>query len=164
MRLRKSRQRLIVIGSASAVLVAALGLAAVGLRNSAAFFHTPSEILAQAETPQGKGSQSARTVRIGGLVTVGSVRSEDGAAVFQLTDDIASVDVAFSGVLPSLFREGQCVIAEGALGANGRFIATRVLAKHDEQYRPPEITASPRLAHSCGTAGTAAAASGPAAS
>jgi cytochrome c-type biogenesis protein CcmE len=141
--MRKSRQRLIVIGSAAVVLAAAVALAAIGLRSSAAFFRTPSEILAQTE---GAG----RAIRVGGLVTVGSVRATGDAIVFELADDIASIEVAFAGVLPSLFREGQCVIAEGSLGADGRFAATRVLAKHDEEYRPPEIGDSPRLARSCG--------------
>jgi cytochrome c-type biogenesis protein CcmE len=141
--MRKSRQRLIVVASAAVVLAAAVALAAVGLRSSAAFFRTPSEVLSSSDP-------SGRAVRIGGLVTVGSVRSTDGAIVFELADDLASIEVAFAGVLPSLFREGQCVIAEGALGADGRFAATRVLAKHDEEYRPPEISDSPRLARSCG--------------
>lgn len=144
--MRKSRQRLIVIGSAAAVLAAALGLAVVGLRSSAAFFRTPSELLAE-PAPAG------RSVRVGGLVTLGSVRAaDDGAITFELADDDAALEVAYAGVLPSLFREGQCVIAEGAVGPDGRLSATRVLAKHDEEYRPPEISSSPRLARSCGAA------------
>lgn len=143
--MRKSSKRLIIIGSAALVLASAVGLAAVGLRTSAAFFRTPSEVLADAS------AGSNRAVRIGGLVTIGSVRTDDGAVKFELTDDIASVEVAFAGVLPSLFREGQCVVAEGALEADGHFRATRVLAAHDEEYRAPEITASPRLANSCGS-------------
>jgi cytochrome c-type biogenesis protein CcmE len=143
--MRKSRQRLIIVGSAAVVLAGAVALAAVGLRSSAAFFRTPSEVLADASEP-------GRAVRVGGLVTIGSVRATDGAIVFELTDDVAGIEVAYAGVLPSLFREGQCVIAEGALGTDGRFSATRVLAKHDEEYRAPEITDSPRLARSCGSA------------
>jgi cytochrome c-type biogenesis protein CcmE len=142
---------MIVIGCAAVVLAAAVALAAVGLRSSAAFFRTPSEVLAEADV-------SGRAVRIGGLVTIGSVRATEGAIVFELTDDVASIEVAFAGVLPSLFREGQCVIAEGALNADGRFAATRVLAKHDEEYRAPEISDSPRLARSCGAASELAAA------
>ncbi len=142
--MRKSNQRLIIIGSAAVVLAAAVALAAVGLSSSAAFFRTPSEVLAD-------GAGSNRAVRVGGLVTIGSVRTAEGAVMFELTDDIASIQVAYAGVLPSLFREGQCVIAEGAVGADGHFAATRVLAKHDEQYRAPEITESPRLAQSCGS-------------
>jgi cytochrome c-type biogenesis protein CcmE len=143
--MRKSRQRLIIVSSAGLVLLAAVGLAAVGLRSSAAFFRTPSEVLA---TP----GPSDRAIRIGGLVTVGSVRTEEGGVLFELADDLAAIEVAYAGVLPSLFREGQCVIAEGAVAADGTLRATRVLAKHDEQYRAPEITSSPRLAQSCGSA------------
>ena len=142
--MRKSRQRLIVIAASAVVLSVAVGLAAVGLRSSAAFFRTPSEILAEAPEP-------GRTVRVGGLVTLGSVRDADGVTVFQLADDHAAIEVAFAGMLPSLFRAGQCVLAEGTVGPDGRFAATRVLAKHDEEYRPPEISDSPRLARSCGS-------------
>jgi len=147
--MRKSSKRLIVIASAAVVLTAAVALAFVGLRQSAAFFRTPSELLAT-PTPDG------RSVRVGGLVTLGSLRSEDIAVVFTLRDDVASIDVVYSGILPSLFREGQCVIAEGVVGADGRFEARRVLAKHDENYQAPDIEAAPRLALSCGRPGAAA--------
>lgn len=142
--MRKSRQRLIIIGSAGVVLAAAVGLAAVGLRSSAAFFRTPSEILASQDVPD-------RAIRVGGLVTIGSVRTTEGSVLFELADDEGAIEVAYAGVLPSLFREGQCVIAEGSV-TDGRLAATRVLAKHDEEYRAPEITSSPRLARSCGSA------------
>jgi cytochrome c-type biogenesis protein CcmE len=72
--------------------------------------------------------------------------------IFELADDEAAIEVEYVGLLPQLFREGQCVLAEGAVGPDGRFKATEVLAKHDENYRAPEITASPRLARSCGKA------------
>jgi cytochrome c-type biogenesis protein CcmE len=136
---------MIIIGSAAVVLAAAVGLAAVGLKSSAAFFRTPSEILASPTVPD-------RAIRVGGLVTIGSVRTAEGGVLFELADDEAAIEVAYAGVLPSLFREGQCVIAEGEVGADGRLSATRVLAKHDEEYRAPEITSSPRLARSCGSA------------
>lgn len=142
--MRKSRQRLIIVVSAGVVLAAAVGLAAVGLRSTAAFFRTPSEILASPVDPD-------RAVRVGGLVTIGSVRTEEGVMHFELADDVAAIQVSFQGVPPSLFREGQCVIAEGEVGADGSLTATRVLAKHDEQYRAPEITSAPRLAQSCGS-------------
>jgi cytochrome c-type biogenesis protein CcmE len=144
--MRKSRQRLVIIASSGAVLALALALAAVGLRSTAAFFQTPSQVLAAVDRPDG-------AVRLGGLVTLGSIRTTDeGVNVFELADDEAAIEVEFAGMLPSLFREGQCVIAEGSLGVDGRFSATRVLAKHDEEYRAPEITSSPRLARSCGSA------------
>lgn len=146
--MKKSHQRMVVIGCAAVVLASAVGLAAVGLRSAVAFFRTPSEILAEARS-------DGRVVRVGGLVTLGSVRSEEGVAVFQLQDDLASIEVSYAGILPSLFREGQCVVAEGALGDDGSFSATRVIAAHDENYRAPEITESPRLARSCGAISTA---------
>jgi cytochrome c-type biogenesis protein CcmE len=144
--MRKSRQRLIIIGSAAVVLAAAIGLAAVGLKSSAAFFRTPSQI---SELMASQGLPD-RAIRVGGLVTIGSVRTDEGGVLFELADDQDAIEVAFAGVLPSLFREGQCVIAEGEVGPDGRLSATRVLAKHDEEYRAPEITSSPRLANSCG--------------
>ena len=147
--MRKSRQRLMIVSSAAVVLGAAVVLALVGLSSQASFFRTPSDLLAN-------GVEPGRSVRVGGLVPVGSVRSSDGAILFELSDDEGSIEVAFSGVLPSLFREGQCVIAEGSLGSEGRFDATRVLAKHDEEYRAPEISEAPRLARSCGPTATAA--------
>ncbi|MGD2134384.1 MAG: cytochrome c maturation protein CcmE [Maricaulaceae bacterium] len=148
--MRKSRQRLIVIASAAAALSLALVLVVIGLRSQVAFFQTPSEVLETAEL-------DGRSLRVGGLVTTGSVRTLDGAIAFELADDVAHIEVVYAGVLPSLFREGQCVIAEGAFGGDGRLAADRILAKHDETYQPREIGAAPRLAQSCGFEQTAAA-------
>lgn len=141
--MRKSRKRLVVIASAGVVLSVAVALAAIGLRGTAAFFRTPSQIVADASVPDG-------AIRVGGLVTIGSLRTSDAGIVFELSDDLAALEIAYAGVLPSLFREGQCVIAEGRLEPDGSFRATRVLAKHDETYQAPEISESPRLARSCG--------------
>lgn len=149
--MRKSRQRLIVIGSAAAALGLALVLVAVGLRSQVAFFQTPSELL---ESPE---ASAGRSVRVGGLVTTGSLRTSEGAIAFALADDVSDIEVVYSGVLPSLFREGQCVIAEGSLSADGRLAADRILAKHDETYQPREIGAAPRLAQSCGFSQSASA-------
>ena len=148
--MRKSRQRLLIIASAAVVLSAATGLMVLGLRSQAAYFRTPSQILAE-------NAEQGRAVRVGGLVTIGSVRTADSGILFELADDHGAIEVAYGGVLPSLFREGQCVIAEGAVGPDGRFDASRVLAKHDEEYRAPEIEDEPRLARSCGPATIASA-------
>jgi cytochrome c-type biogenesis protein CcmE len=98
------------------------------------FFVSPTDVRDQA-LPAGK------RFRLGGLVAPGSVsRAEDSLAVqFVVSDGAASVDVRFDGILPDLFREGQGIIAIGALSTNGRFEATEVLAKHDENYMPPEV-------------------------
>jgi len=117
--------------------VAALGIAAALVLNAfeknLVFFFTPSQIAAN-EAPQGK------TFRIGGMVETGSVkRQADGITVqFVVTDTAKSVPVVYKGILPDLFREGKGVVAEGRLGTDGVFRAEQVLAKHDENYMPPE--------------------------
>lgn len=143
------RRRLTVISVAAVAVMAALGLASLGLRDAVAFFVTPSEVLAEDIDP-------ARALSVGGLVVMGSVRSADGAMVFTLADDHASLQVRYAGIVPDLFREGQCVIAQGKIGEDGVLTARRVLAKHDEAYVPREIDAAPRLARSCGSTGRAA--------
>ncbi len=141
MKHRSRRMGLLAAGAAA--LCAALLLAAVGLRRTAAFFVTPSELV--------NTDANTRTVRVGGLVELGSVSSEGAAVTFRLVDDLAGVQVRYAGVLPNLFREGQCVIAEGRRRDDGAFEADRVLAKHDETYVPREIESAGRLAASCGS-------------
>jgi cytochrome c-type biogenesis protein CcmE len=117
--------------------VAALGLASVlvlnAFRSNLVFFFTPTQV-AQGEAP------TAVNFRIGGLVEAGSVRREaDGVKVhFVVTDTAKKIDVVYSGILPDLFKEGKGVVAQGKLGADGLFHADQVLAKHDENYMPPE--------------------------
>jgi cytochrome c-type biogenesis protein CcmE len=95
------------------------------------FFYTPTQIAAK-EAPQG------RTFRVGGLVEAGSV-ARDGVTVrFVVTDTAKTVNVRYEGVLPDLFKEGKGVVAQGQLGGDGVFVAREVLAKHDENYMPPE--------------------------
>jgi len=103
------------------------------LRNSATYFYSPSELAALPTKPTGQ-------IRIGGLVLRGTL-ANDGARgiVFKVTDLKSSLEVRYSGILPSLFREGQGVVAEGRLGHNGVFAADTILAKHDERYMPPEV-------------------------
>lgn len=117
--------------------VAALGIAAAlvlsAFEKNMVFFYTPTQVAAN-EAPQG------RSFRIGGLVAPGSVkRQPDGVTVhFVVTDTAKSMPVSYRGPLPDLFREGKGVVAQGKLGADGLFSASEVLAKHDENYMPPE--------------------------
>ena len=103
------------------------------LRDTIVFFHTPSDV-AEKQIPAGK------RIRLGGLVAEGSVKRGEGTKVeFAITDTLKTIPVSYNGVLPDLFREGQGVVAEGKLDAAGRFVADTVLAKHDENYMPPEV-------------------------
>ena len=131
MKPRHKRIALIVAGLAILGIAATLVLNA--FRSNLVFFFTPSQVVAH-EAPQG------RTFRIGGLVEKGSVkRQPDGVTVrFVVTDTAKNVPVTFTGILPDLFKEGKGVVAQGKLGADGVFAASDVLAKHDENYMPPE--------------------------
>ena len=101
-------------------------------RSNLVFFYSPSEVLA-GEAPR------AQRFRVGGLVEQGSVKKSGMIADFIVTDMNAKISVHFEGILPDLFREGQGVIAQGRLMANNRFVADEILAKHDENYMPPEV-------------------------
>jgi cytochrome c-type biogenesis protein CcmE len=128
------RQRLAIVAFIVLGASLAAGLVFWALRDNMNFFYAPAQIAA-GEAPAG------RTIRIGGLVVPGSVsRSESGLEVqFTVTDNTATLPVRFTGILPDLFAEGQGVVALGQLdGANG-FRAEQVLAKHDENYMPPEV-------------------------
>jgi cytochrome c-type biogenesis protein CcmE len=131
MRLRK-QQRLILVLVALVLLGGASGLVLFALSDSVAFFVTPSDIAA------GKVDAEKR-FRLGGLVVAGSVERDDGTVLFRLTDQASEVPVRYRGILPDLFREGQGIVAQGMLGADGVFAASEVLAKHDENYMPPEV-------------------------
>ncbi len=117
--------------------LAALGVAATlvlnAFQSNLVFFFTPTQVAAN-EAPKD------RSFRIGGLVEAGSVeRGKDGLSVkFRVTDTARTIPVAYIGILPDLFREGKGVVAQGRLGADGIFKASEVLAKHDENYMPPE--------------------------
>ena len=124
-----------------ALVVAALGVAAALVLNAfnsnLVFFFSPTQV-ANGEAP------TSRAFRIGGLVEAGSVRREaDGLTTrFIVTDTAKSMPVTYTGILPDLFKEGKGVVAEGRLGPNGVFAATQVLAKHDENYMPPEAASA----------------------
>jgi len=129
----RKQRRGVLIGSAVAVLSLAVILMMVAFRQSIVFFHTPSDI---AESKIAPGVR----FRLGGLVEQGSVKRGEGARVeFKVTDTLKSIPVSYEGVLPDLFREGQGVVTEGTLMADGKFEADSVLAKHDETYMPPEV-------------------------
>jgi cytochrome c-type biogenesis protein CcmE len=132
---------LVVVGVLAGVAIAA-ALAFQAFRQNMMLFYDPSQVVA-GEAPAG------RTFRLGGMVTSGSVAREPGSLEvrFVVTDFAHSVPVSYTGVLPDLFREGQGVIAHGKLGADGVFTADEVLAKHDENYMPPEVAESLKKAH-----------------
>jgi len=129
---RKKRLGLILLMVAGVAV--GVGLALKSLDQNIMFFFTPSEVMS------GKAPQN-KLFRMGGMVVEGSVdRPGDGLTVkFDLTDNEQRVTVSYAGILPDLFREGQGIIANGKLNDSGEFVAEEVLAKHDENYMPPEI-------------------------
>lgn len=129
MKPRHKRIALIVGGLASLGVAAYFVLNA--LNSNIALFYTPTQIVA-GEAPKD------RAFRIGGLVKVGTVQRNEMTIRFVVTDTAKEVPVAFTGILPDLFKEGKGVVAQGKLAADGQFIASEVLAKHDENYMPPE--------------------------
>jgi cytochrome c-type biogenesis protein CcmE len=129
----RKQRRLSLIGAALGVLALAVALVLGALKDSIVFFNSPTDVVEKHVNP-------GTRIRIGGLVKEGSVWRGDGLAVrFDVTDGKSTVPVAYRGLLPDLFREGQGVVAEGALGSDGVFTAREVLAKHDENYMPPEV-------------------------
>jgi cytochrome c-type biogenesis protein CcmE len=132
----RKQSRALLIGGAVGVLSLAAILVMFALRDSVVFFHAPSEVVE-------KGVPKGERFRLGGLVKQGSVKRGTGTHVaFEITDTLKSIPVTYEGVLPDLFREGQGVVAEGRLGPDGVFTADTVLAKHDENYMPPEVAAA----------------------
>lgn len=128
------RRRLYGVAALVLGVAAATSLLLAAFRENLVYFHSPSEIAA-GEAP------GERKFRVGGLVEEGSVhRDPESLAVhFVLTDTAASVPVSYHGILPDLFREGQGIVANGQLNAEGEFVAAEVLAKHDENYMPAEV-------------------------
>ena len=130
----RKRRRLVFLVLGLIALGGATGLVLAAFNDNLVFFYSPSELAAKAVAPD-------RRIRIGGLVEEHSVvRERDGSTVcFRVTDGRSELRVSYRGILPDLFREGQGVVAEGKLGTDGVFIASSVLAKHDEKYMPPEV-------------------------
>ncbi len=144
----KRRNRMVLIVLMLAGVGVAVGFALKAFNENLMFFYPPSQVIA-GEAPAG------RLIRVGGLVTNGSVeRQPDGLTVqFLLTDNIETIRIQYTGILPDLFREGQGIIARGRLDEDRLFIAEEVLAKHDENYMPPEVADALKAAQEAG-AGT----------
>lgn len=129
----RKQRRLVLIGAGLGVLAIAAALVLNALRDSIVFFNSPSDVVE-------KGVKPGERIRLGGLVTAGSVVRGDNLYVrFEVTDGTRAVMVAYQGILPDLFREGQGVVTEGALDGAGVFKADTILAKHDETYMPKEV-------------------------
>jgi cytochrome c-type biogenesis protein CcmE len=129
----RKQRRLTLIAVAGATLVVAVGLILYALSDRIVFFSTPSDIAA-------KQIQVGQRVRLGGMVADGSLKKgADGEVTFVVADQNATVKVEYKGILPDLFREGQGVVTEGVLAADGSLAADTVLAKHDERYMPREL-------------------------
>jgi len=131
--MKPKNQRLVLVIAALVAVMAAVLLAMWGLKDRAAYFYTPADVVA------GKAVEG-RSVRLGGMVEHGSVvRLGDGVTIrFLLTDGKARTPVVYRGITPDLFREGSGAVAEGRL-QRGTFVADTILAKHDERYMPPEL-------------------------
>ncbi|MFN4018152.1 MAG: cytochrome c maturation protein CcmE [Reyranella sp.] len=127
----KRRRLWLLLGSLSALGVAA-ALVLTALNDNLVFFYSPTQVAEKNLGPD-------RRFRLGGLVEQGSVQKEGQTVRFTVTDTNKTVKVVYVGILPDLFREGQGVIAEGSLGPDGVFTAREILAKHDENYMPPEV-------------------------
>lgn len=131
---RPKHQRLVLVAVAIAAVLGAVLLAMWGLKDRAAYFYTPADIIA------GKAS-AGKAMRLGGMVESGSVkRDADGVTTrFMVEDGEGRVLVTYRGILPDLFREGSGVVAEGKLAPDETFVADNILAKHDERYMPPQL-------------------------
>jgi cytochrome c-type biogenesis protein CcmE len=130
------RRRLWLLLGSLCVLGVAAALVLTALNDNLVFFYSPTQVEQKlAEKSLGPD----RRFRLGGLVEKGSVQKEGQTVRFTVTDTVKTVKVVYRGLLPDLFREGQGVIAEGSLGPDGVFVAREVLAKHDENYMPPEV-------------------------
>lgn len=126
-------RRLGLIAGGAVLLAGAAYLVFSALEQNIAYFYEPSEALAAGLTPDMR-------IRLGGLVEYDSVKTVDGVeTIFRITDGAASIQVSYTGILPDLFREGQGVVTQGRMNAEGDFVADTILAKHDENYVPREL-------------------------
>ena len=144
---KRSRRKMLVAMVIFGVAIATV-LALTAFEENLLYFYSPSQIHA-GEAPEN------RSFRVGGLVVDGSVRREENslAMQFDLTDNAQVMTVTYTGILPDLFREGQGIVAMGRLNSSGLFVADEVLAKHDENYMPPEVAAALDAAHEAGKTG-----------
>lgn len=134
MALKAKNQRLILALLALVAIVGAALLAMSALKDQAAYFYTPADA-------KRDGVEAGRAVRLGGMVQKGSIkRQADGVTIdFVVTDNVETVPVRFKGIVPDLFKEDSGVVAEGSFQPDGSFVATNILAKHDERYMPPQV-------------------------
>ena len=128
----RKRRRLYMLAAGIAVLAVATTLVLLAFRENLVFFYSPSDIVE-------KGVPPNQRIRIGGLVEADSVKRDGLRTEFRVTDTAHTVRVVYTGLLPDLFREGQGVVAHGKLESGGLFVADEILAKHDENYHPPEV-------------------------
>jgi len=129
--MKPRHKRLILIGGVVAAVGVGTALVLNAFQSNLVFFYSPSQVVSK-EAPTG------RTFRLGGLVQSGSVQRDGVSVRFQVTDTAQTIPVRYEGILPDLFKEGKGVVAQGQVGADGVFVAREVLAKHDENYMPPE--------------------------
>ncbi len=129
--MKPRHKRLAVIVGGLSVLGIAAYFVLNAFQSNLVFFFTPTQV-ANGEAP------TNRAFRIGGLVKQGSLQRNELTARFVVTDTAKDIPVSYTGILPDLFKEGKGVVAQGKMGANGQFLASEVLAKHDENYMPPE--------------------------
>jgi len=132
--MKRKRQRMYLLLATLIVFTVGVLLALRALNSEIVFFLSPTDITKKAPDP-------GRTIRIGGLVEAGSLNKPDSSGMlsFTVTDLAHGIEIHYRGVLPDLFREGQGVVVQGSFGEDGTFIASEVLAKHDEKYMPPEV-------------------------
>ncbi|MGE5739907.1 MAG: cytochrome c maturation protein CcmE [Betaproteobacteria bacterium] len=140
--MKARHRRFAWIGAGLLALGVAVALVLNAFQSNLVFFFTPSQVVAK-EAPQ------VRAFRIGGLVEPGSLKRDTNSLTvqFRVTDTAQSIPVTYTGLLPDLFKEGKGVVAQGKLGPDGSFHATEVLAKHDENYMPPEAKEAIDQAH-----------------
>lgn len=129
--MKPRHKRIALIAAGLAVLGVATALILSAFRDNLVFFFSPSDVAANKAPVE-------RPFRIGGMVETGSVKRDGVTVSFKVTDTAHAIPVVYQGILPDLFREGKGVVAQGRLGADGVFRASEVLAKHDENYMPPE--------------------------
>lgn len=129
--MKPRHKRIAIIVGALAGLGIAAALVLSALQSNVAFFFTPTQV-STGEAPKN------RAFRVGGMVREGSLKRDQMTVRFVITDTARDVEVSYTGILPDLFKEGKGAVVQGKLGADGQFVATEVLAKHDENYMPPE--------------------------
>lgn len=130
--MKRKTQRLYFILLGGLAVATGIALVLTAFEDSIVFFYSPSDLSQQTINP-------GQRIRIGGLVEAGSVVKDGDTVTFKVTDTAETLSISYRGILPDLFREGQGIVAEGALLASGVFQASDVLAKHDENYMPPEV-------------------------